>query len=233
MKASPCLNEYLNLTQHGELSDDQKTLVLICGQLGNFDSIEYAQACVEAFDQLRNAKIELILIAIGDSHGAEQFCSYTRFPRKNLYIVDNNQLHDSCGLYAGVDFGYDPWFHLFFMCAGLGSPGTLKEVFRGYTGDRHALQRIQNPLFELAGGKGFLRPFELATVRLQNMIEVLSHWGTYVPNRQWICQCGGTYLLDHERNILYEYKDKGILGFSATMDKPLSFLDQYLKDTLH
>ena len=28
------------------------------------------------------------------------------------------------------------------MCAGIGSPGTLAEVLRGYTGDRSAPQRI-------------------------------------------------------------------------------------------
>jgi hypothetical protein len=30
------------------------------------------------------------------------------------------------------------------MCAGIGSPGTLVEVFRGYKGDRQAPQLIAN-----------------------------------------------------------------------------------------
>jgi hypothetical protein len=34
--------------------------------------------------------------------------------------------------------------------------------------------------------------------------------------------------LDADDTLLYSYKDRGILGFSATMARPLSFLDPYL-----
>jgi hypothetical protein len=114
------------------------------------------------------------------------------------------------------------------MCAGIGSPGTLAEVFRGYRGDRRAPQLINNPLFHLAGGDGFQRPFELATVRLGNMKEVLSNWRTYVPRDNFITQRGGTFLIEADNSLLYSYRDAGILGYSATMNKPLSFLDPYL-----
>jgi hypothetical protein len=117
------------------------------------------------------------------------------------------------------------------MCAGIGSPGTLTEVFRGYRGDRNAPQRIDNPLFRLAGGEGFQRPFELATVRLRNMNEVLSHWRTYVPSDAFITQRGGTFLIDADDTLLYSHRDQGILGFSATMNQPLSFLEPYLTTT--
>jgi alpha-beta hydrolase superfamily lysophospholipase len=113
------------------------------------------------------------------------------------------------------------------MCAGVGSPGTLAEVFRGYTGDRSAPQRFASPLFNLAGGEGFQRPFELATVRLRNMVEVLSHWRTYVPSDDYLTQRGGTFLLDRDDSLLFSYRDAGLLGFSATMARPLSFLDAY------
>ena len=57
------------------------------------------------------------------------------------------------------------------MCAGVGSPGTLREVLRGYTGDRSAAQifddeewveafplpRFRGALFRQAGGAGFQR----------------------------------------------------------------------------
>ncbi len=73
------------------------------------------------------------------------------------------------------------------MCAGIGSPGTLKEVFRGYKGDRTAPQLIADDevvkaaplpaltgyIFHIAGGRGFKRPFQLATQRLRNMKEVI------------------------------------------------------------
>lgn len=74
---------------------------------------------------------------------------------------------------------------LLVMCAGIGSPGTLREVIRGYTGDRDAPQVFNDgsnvdiswkSAFNLAGGKGFQRPFELATFRLTNMIAILRDW---------------------------------------------------------
>ena len=83
-------------------------------------------------------------------------------------------------------------------------------------------------MFELAGGNGFQRPFELATVRLRNMVEVLGAWSTYVKTDKYLTQRGGTYLLNQNNELIYEFKDKGILGFSETMAAPLKFLENYL-----
>lgn len=124
------------------------------------------------------------------------------------------------------------------MCAGIGSSGTLAEVFRGYKGDKKAPQLIgdeevvrDTPLpplkgsfFKFAGGKGFQRPFELATLRLRNMTEVLSNWNTYVPNSAYLTQRGATFLFDSNGNLIYEHRDRGILGFAENMSKPLYFL---------
>ncbi|MEB3172569.1 MAG: AhpC/TSA family protein, partial [Cyanobacteriota bacterium] len=105
--------------------------------------------------------------------------------------------------------------------------GTLAEVLRGYSGDRQAPPRLQLPLFDLVG-RGYQRPFELATVRLQNMVEVLGRWRTYVPTDAYLTQRGGTFVLDADDTLLYSHRDAGILGFSSTMARPLSFLDPYL-----
>jgi hypothetical protein len=121
----------------------------------------------------------------------------------------------------------------------MGSPGTLREVFRGYRGDRFAPQLIgdaevihakplppfKGSLFKGAGGIGFQRPFELATLRLRNMTEVLSHWQTYVPNSAYLTQRGGTFLFNQQGELLYEHRDRGILGFAGNMSSPLSFLE--------
>ena len=81
---------------------------------------------------------------------------------------------------------------------------TIKEVIRGYTGDRSAPERlslsskvIAGPVIitgtrrvQMFGGlidyenawkeeHGYQRPLELATVRLRNMVEVLSNWKVY------------------------------------------------------
>jgi hypothetical protein len=115
-------------------------------------------------------------------------------------------------------------------------------VLRGYTGDRSApqlladdetiqagpLPPLRGSFFARAGGSGFQRPFELATVRLRNMTEVLGHWRTYVPRDDFLTQRGGTFLLDADDTVLYAHRDRGILGFSETMARPLSFLDAFL-----
>ena len=220
----------------------RRRLVVVLGQLGDFDSLEYAQALVPVLPQLESAGIALLAIGLGNEAGRQRFCAYTGFPPERLLVDAEPQLHRALGLYAGLRQVGGPWPNLLLMCAGIGSPGTLAEVLRGYTGDRSAPQRIADdawiqlgPLppirgsfFARAGGSGFLRPFELATVRLQNMVEVLSQWRTYVPRNDDLTQRGGTFLLDADNSLLYRHRDRGILGFSATMARPLSFLDPWL-----
>ncbi len=207
----------------------RRRLVLLLSQLGDFDSLEYAQALAPVLPRLQAVGITTLAIAIGDDAGAERFCAYTGFPRDALQMMATPVLHQALGLYSGLQIAGGPWPGLLLMCAGIGSPGTLQEVLRGYTGDRTAPQRLDLPLFRLAGDGGALRPFELATVRLQNMVEVLGRWRTYVPCDDFITQRGGTFLLDADDTLLYSHRDRGILGFSATMNRPLSFLDPYLQ----
>ena len=215
------------LQQTPEMAGGRR-LVLLFSQLGDFDSMEYAQALVPVLPRLEVAGIRTLAIAIGEQAGADRFCNYTGFPREALAVDAEPALHRELGLYAGLKTPGGPWPGLLLMCAGIGSPGTLAEVFRGYRGDRNAPQRIDSPLFKLAGGEGFQRPFELATVRLRNMQEVLGHWRTYVPQDAFITQRGGTFLIDADDSLIYSHRDEGILGFSATMNQPLRFLDPYL-----
>ena len=216
------------LTQAPGMERGHRRLVVLLPQLGDFDSLEYAQALAGALPALRTAGIRLFALAIGDGAGADRFCRFTGFPQELLHVTPEPDLHQALGLNPGLEVPGGPWPALLLMCAGIGSPGTLAEVFRGYTGDRSAPQRIDNPLFALAGGRGFQRPFELATVRLRNMVEVLGHWRTYVPRDDFLTQRGGTWLLDVDDSVLYCHRDQGLLGFSATMARPLSFLDPWL-----
>ncbi|PSN14050.1 hypothetical protein C7271_21985, partial [filamentous cyanobacterium CCP5] len=66
--------------------------------------------------------------------------------------------------------------------------------------------------------------FELATLRLRNMSEVLGHWRTYVPDDAYLTQRGATFLFDGQGRLLYEHRDKNILGFAENMSRPLEFL---------
>jgi hypothetical protein len=56
------------------------------------------------------------------------------------------------------------------------------------------------------------------------MTEVLSHWKTYVPDGTYLTQRGGTFLFNGQGELLYEHRDRAILGFAADMGNPLSFL---------
>ncbi|HEY9803612.1 MAG TPA: peroxiredoxin-like family protein [Leptolyngbyaceae cyanobacterium] len=220
-------------------------LILVWPQLGDFDSLEYAWWLQREAKKLPEEKLAIRAVGIGDRNSGTTFCQYTGFPAEKLFVEPNAELHRQLQLYSGLNFslpGLSPsvkaWLNLILMCAGLGSPGTLREVFRGYKGDRQAPQLIQDdeiiqatPLpafsgsfFRLAGGGGFQRPFELATLRLRNMVEVLSNWHTYVPNSTYLTQRGGTFLFDTKGQLIYEYRDSGILGFAANMSQPLSFL---------
>jgi hypothetical protein len=222
-----------------------RQLLLLWSQLGDFDNLEYAWWLRREAERLQTAGVAVRAIGIGNRASGEQFCRYTGFPADWLFVDPTAELHQKLGLYPGLGLklpGLAPaptaWLNLLLMCAGVGSPGTLAEVLRGYRGDRQAPQLIADeevvqatplpPLkggfFRWAGGKGFQRPFELATLRLRNMGEVLGHWQAYVPNAAYLTQRGATFLFDATGTLLYEHRDRGILGFAADMSNPLAFL---------
>lgn len=222
-----------------------RSLVIVCPQLGDFDSLEYAW-WLQRRKQMETAGIAIRMVGIGDRSAGQKFCDFTGFPTEHLFVDPAAKLHAQLNLYSGLALklpsfsaAQNAWLNLILMCAGIGSPGTLKEVFRGYKGDRSApqliaegevvnakpLPPIDGSFFKLAGGNGFQRPFELATLRLRNMAEVLGNWQTYVPDPVYLTQRGGTFLFDAQGELLYEHRDRGILGFAANMSQPLSFLD--------
>lgn len=224
-----------------------KTLVLLWSQLGDFDNLEYAWWLNRESDKLAAKKITVTAVGIGERNSGLKFCEYTGFPSENLYVDPTAELHRQLELYSGLSVKfpllsakYSAFLNLMLMCAGIGSPGTLSEVFRGYKGDRNApqliaddeviqdtpLPNIKGSLFKLVG-EANQRPFELATLRLRNMSEVLSNWNTYVPDASYLTQRGATFLLDADGKLVYEHRDRNILGFAANMSQPLSFLDKY------
>ena len=232
----PVLDNYSNSSQ---------LLVMIWSQLGDFDNLEYAWWLNRERAKLEAKQITIRAIGIGDRNSGIKFCNYTVFPQECLFVDSEAQIHKDLQLYQGLNINFPllstpqkAWLNLMLMCAGIASPGTLAEVFRGYKGDKKApqligdeevisdtpLPDIKGSFFNLAGGKGFQRPFELATLRLRNMTEVLSNWNTYVPDSSYLTQRGATFLFDSQGNLIYEHRDKGILGFAEDKSNPLSFL---------
>lgn len=228
----------------------KRVLVLMLTQLGDFDSLEYIWWVQREAKTLQQYDLAIRAVGIGDRNSGQQFCNYTGFPAEYLFVDSQAELHRQLGLYSGLSLdipglsdGGEAWVNLMLMCAGIASPGTLKEVFRGYKGDRNAPQLIgdeevikapplpplKGSFFQWAGGRGHQRPFELATLRLRNMAEVLGKWKTYVPDASYLTQRGGTFLFDAAGEMLYEHRDRGVLGFAENPSQPLSFLWERLE----
>ena len=98
MQAPPPLLE--RLAALSGMGAGRRRLVLVLSQLGDFDSLEYAQALVPALPALETASITPLAIAIGNGVGADRFCAYTGFPRERLLVDAEPHLHRALGLYG-------------------------------------------------------------------------------------------------------------------------------------
>jgi hypothetical protein len=63
-----------------------------------------------------------------------------------LLITEGAELHQKLNLRPGLSLKLkslsstqNAWLNLMLMCAVIGSPGTIAEVFRGYWGERKAI----------------------------------------------------------------------------------------------
>ena len=81
------------------------------------------------------------------------------------------------------------------MLLGVGSPGTVQEVVRGYVGDRDAPEVFAGgSVFDVLGS-GYQRPFELASRRLLNMASILPRWRDLAPADAGLLTAqGGTFV---------------------------------------
>ena len=130
------------------------------------------------------------------------------------------------------------------MLSGINSPNTLKEVMRGYTGDRKSKQiysefdkinvlkflNFSGNSFSQVFGNGYLRPFELATFRLNNMNEIIQNWGDYILHAKYLPQRGASFLLNEKNKVIYKFFSSDVLGYSSNMRDPLEFLHYLIKE---
>lgn len=230
------------IKSYGLNNKDKYKLIVITGLLGDFDSLEYAQNLSKFIKLQEEEKIELLFIGIGSTIGKEKFSNFTGIPPVNLKVTQNNDLHNKLGIHKGLDVGLGTWINMLIMLSGIDSQKTIKEVIRGYTGDKDAREifeesyqinilnifKFSGNLFKTTFGDGYLRPFELATYRLINMIEILKNWNDYILDTNLLPQRGATFLLSPNGELIYEYFAKEILSYSEDMRDPLKFLSRNL-----
>ena len=222
--------------------DQSKCLIVLLGSFADFDSFEYSQQLSAQSNRLAKHSVDLILIGIGSEKSKESFCKFNKIDIKNVFAVRNADLHKKLNLNAGFVSQMPALINLLIMCMGINSRGTIKEVLRGYFGDKDAKSLfafdedinigpftfLKGNMFDIFSKKQNLRPFELATRRLINMIEILSNWNTYVPDSAFLTQRGATILLNEKDEVVYEFFSESLLGYASKMSAPLSFLDDIL-----
>ena len=221
-------------------SSKKYKLIVLFGLLGDFDSFEYAINLKNLINNTQNKNIDIFAIAIGSKTGKERFCKFTGFPNKNLEVVYDNKIHEDLKVSNGIDIGLGGWINMLIMLSGINSLKTIKEVIRGYTGDRNSKQifsdedqinlfnliKFSGVFFKYTCGDGYLRPFELATYRLTNMLEILQNWNDYILDNKYLPQRGASFLLDDKDQIIYNYFSNDVLGYSSKMEDPLAFLSE-------
>ena len=215
-------------------------LIVLMGLLGDFDSFEYAINLKNFINNKQNKKIDIFAIAIGNKIGKDKFCEFTGFPKKRLEVVYDNKIHQDLMVSKGVDIGLGGWINMLIMLSGINSLKTIKEVIRGYTGDRNSKQifsdtdqiilfnliRFSGVFFKYTYGDGYLRPFELATYRLSNMSEILRNWNDYILDNKYLPQRGASFILNNKDQIIYKYFSNDVLGYSSKMEDPIAFLTE-------
>ena len=224
-------------------SSKKYKLIIFMGLLGDFDSIEYAINLSKFIKENKFAEdLDIFTVAIGKEIGKEKFCKFTGFSGNNLRTVENNDVHKLVGASEGLNIGLGGWINMLLMLSGIGSPNTLKEVLRGYTGDINSNQIYNSDdkinlfnLFKFSGkafdktfGGNYLRPFELATFRLNNMIEIIQNWNDYILDTEFLTQRVSTFLINDQNEIIYKYISTDILNYSEKMNRPIDFLSQNL-----
>jgi len=237
-------NDIENLIEEFNFKGEKNfKLIILFGLLGDFDSFEYAINLKNFVDNQPQKNLDIFAIAIGNQYGKEKFCNFTGFCKENLIVVSDNQIHQNLEISGGLDIGLGGWINMLLMLSGVNSFETIKEVIRGYTGDRKASQiysefdkidilkflKFSGNSFKQVFGDGYLRPFELATFRLNNMNEIIQNWGNYILHEKYLPQRGASFLLNDKNQVIYRFYSTNILGYSSNMRDPLGFLSDLIK----
>jgi hypothetical protein len=201
----------------------------------DFNAWEYAQRLKAVDAELAAMGVELTLVGIGTQAAGAKFAELLDLPADRIYADPTGASHRALGFSPGAlpNVEIPPLVKLAVMLGGVGSPGTIEAVIRGYFGDPSADAKWVNLALQQGAAKGRfpaelpsnafdnvgragLRPFELATLRLQNMLQgILQNWEALAPKDPSLAlQQGGTVVYDWRGELIYRYADEGILVYT-------------------
>jgi len=212
--------QYINAVEKKSIPSD--TRIVLVG-IGSHDS---AKCFARALD-LEKHKESIVLLADEKASVTEDLGCY-----KGWLAIDKTHAEE----YPATDV--NPYIKLFGMIFGFGSPGTIQKVLYGYLGDKNGGEPSRSWVIRslLSGSKqgrwpslteeafdgipsnSGLRPFELATLRLQTGLFVVRNWGALGPaDGDLFTRMGGTFIFSSGK-CKYEFFDKGILNYAPIND---------------
>lgn len=228
------------------LAKDKKTVFAFLTHFGDFNCWELAQRLIFTSPEFADANADIRMVGIGSVESARKFASMLDIDAATVYADPTASIYKALGYARGFmpESDLNGYVKMFPMLLGISSPGTIQAVLRGYRGDsqarrdwvssslRQGTSQDRFPsyfpegsegvgLWNLVGKEG-LRPFELATLRLQNMVGVLGNWDELAPkDDQLVVQQGGTMVVRPDGSTAFAFADRGILTY-ADVDELLA-----------
>ncbi|CAK0785934.1 hypothetical protein CVIRNUC_009147 [Coccomyxa viridis] len=190
--------------------------IIFMTHFADLSSWELAQKLKKGVPQLQARGVKVIVVGLGSPENARRFSEVLQFPLDVLHADASGQCYKALGFSPGFapDADVSPYLKLLPMLAGIGSPGTIQEVLRGYVGDRSAKPVFEGRTpFNVLGG-GYQRPFELATLRLSNMVGILPKWGQLCPPDEALLTQQGGSLVFRGQDVVFRHDDSGILKYT-------------------
>jgi len=205
-----------------DVGSSQKAAVVFLTHFGDFTSWELGQQISQKISIFDEKDIPVICVGLGSVNNAQKYSQLLSINKSLVFADEPGNCHNALGFSKGFapDANVNAYLKLLPMLAGIGSPGTIQEVLRGYTGDRRAKSIFTSPSMFDVLGEGYQRPFELATLRLGNMRAILQNWNELKPKKtEQLTWQGGAILFQGE-DVLFKHVDTGILTY-ADVDKML------------
>lgn len=192
-----------------------RALLFVLTHAADLAPFELVPLILKALPALTAAGVQVVFVVLGTPANAAAFAARLSVPTSLLFADPTGATHEALGFSKGFDpeaVKLNPYLRLAAMLAGIGSPGTISRVIKGYVGDKQGEPIFGPGPFDVLG-KGYQRPMERATQRLFSMGSVLSGWGELAPpDAELLTRLGGCVALKG-RSTALRHSDAGILDY--------------------